>query len=818
MANGLRDLRYGWRMLGRNKGFAAVAILALAFGIGPNVAIFSIVWGTFLAPLPYPHAEQLIVVSSKVKGENSPSRADDFLRYQAAAKSFQQLNFIGWATPHLTGADHEREEIQGQMHTPGLYSRTLGLHMAAGRDFLPSEGIPGNDHVVILSHRLWLERFHGDPNILQKQIRVEDQPYTVVGVYEPGVADRVPGAQFLIPLAIVPGRGPGSGSDEEWGRQWGGIMGRLKPGVSIAQAQAEMSVIDRSLAGLRGGGLPKEAWTISVEPLKNHWLDRRLERNLWLLLAAVGFVLLIACANLANLLLARGAARQQELAVRSALGASRAQVVRQLLTESLALSLSGGAMGIALGWGLLKLIMMILPDLAQQTSEAVVEMNVPVLCFAVAVSLMAGVLAGCAPAWQASRLNLNEMLKQSGRSVGGGRMRTQQLLVIGEFALAVTLLAGAGMAMHSFWNLTHVDIGVRTDHVLTGRLVVPKGPVPTPAQVTADARQLLAQLASLPDVQSVALTSNVPLQGHDSFPFSIAGHPVTDANRPQADLEIVTPSYFDTFGVQLVRGRFLSEADRPEGVQVVVVSQSFVDKYLQGMDPLDQRLVFDNFSPDPKMRQPVERQIVGVFHSVRNGEHLNDETAPEMFLPFLQVPSRHMALAVRTSLDPGLVTKSVRDTVAHTLPGFSLTQVETMQHAVETQLTGDRFGMVLFGGFALLALGLAALGIYGVMAFAVAQRAHEIGLRMALGARQSDVMLMILRDGIKLALYGVGVGLVGVFALGYLMRSTLYGVKSVDLGSFAIVAPTLMAIAVIASIVPARRSARIDPMIAMRQQ
>jgi putative ABC transport system permease protein len=804
-------MRYGWRMLAKNKGFAAIAILALAFGIGPNVAIFSIVWATFLAPQPYPHPEQLVVVWTKVKGERNPTRSDDYLQYLAQSKSFQRLDFEAWdMQAHLTGDDHEQEEETGQAETPGMDTGNLGVHMALGRDLLPSEGIPGNDHVVTLTHRLWQERFHGDPNILQRQIRIDDQPYTVVGVIEAGVADRVPGTDFMVPAALLPG---------EQNRHWGNVLGRLKPGVSIAQAQAELAVIDRRLAATRRGDAPKEAWTVSVEPLKNDWLDKKLERNLWLLLAAVGFVLLIACANLANLLLARGSSRQQELAVRSAMGATRVQVFTQLLTESLSLAIVGGGVGILLGWGLIKAIMAILPDLAQQSAEAVVSVNIPVLCFAVGVTMVAGILAGCAPALQAAKLNLSEILKQNSRSVGGrGRFRTQQLLVMGEFALALTLLAGAGMALHSFWNLTHVDLGVRTDHVLTGFLQPPKGPPPSNAdQISANARQLLAKVEALPEVQHAALATNIPLRGHREFPFSIAGKPL--AEKPQADLEIVTPSYFDTFGVQLVKGRQLNDSDQANGAPVVVVSQSFVDKYLRGMDPLDQHILLSPVIPGQRdLGTPTPRQIVGVFHGVRNGEKLNDATVPQIFVPYWQNPWPYAALAVRTSLDPGLVTKSLRTVVAQTMPGYALANIETMQHLVDTQLTGDRFGMVLFGGFAVLALVLAAMGIYGVMAFAVAQRSHEIGLRMALGAQRRDAVLLILRDGMKLALFGVGIGLAGVIGLGYLMRSTLYGVKFIDPASFAVVAGALLVVGLVASYVPARRSAKVDPMIALRQK
>jgi putative ABC transport system permease protein len=808
MGNLWRDVRYGLRKLANNKGFAAVAILALALGIGPNVAIFSIIWATFLAPLPYPDADQLVVVWTKVRGERSPSRTDDYLQYLAQSRSFQNLDFGAWKVLHLTNPDHSQDETTGLPATPGYFTKNQGVRIALGRDFLPEEGVPGKDHEVILTHRVWLERFHGDPAILGKPILIDDQPYTVVGVLEAGVRDRVDGVQFGVPLALTPGMHT---------PEWGNIFGRLKRGVTIAQAQAELSVIDRQLAATRSGDLPKNAWTISVEPLKNDWMDKKLARNLWLLLAAVGFVLLIACANLANLLLAKGSSRQQELAVRAAMGATRRQVFGQLITESLTLAILGGAVGIALGWAILKLAMAILPNLG--TAEAVIQLNLPVLYFALGATFLAGVLFGCLPAWQAARFNLSETLKQGSRSVTGrGRMRTQGLLVMAEFALALTLLAGAGMALHSFWNLTQIDFGVRTDNIVTGWLETRRHDFTNPDQISADARQLLDKVRSLPGLQNATIATNMPLNGNGSFPFSIVGHPVAVVDRPVADYQIVTPSYFETFGVRLARGRLLNDNDRAGSPQVIIVSQSFVDRFLHGVNPLDQRLLLGKLIPNQKIGPASEWQIVGVFHDIHNGQHLGDKAAPQIFASYWQIPWPWTWLAVRTALDPGPISASIRDVVAHTLTGHSFAHVRTMQQVVNTQMTGDRFGMVLFGGFAVLALLLSALGIYGVMAFAVVQRSHEIGLRMALGAQQGDVVRLILADGMKLSLTGVGIGLVGVFALGHLMRTTLYGIKTIDAGSFAAVAIVLLAVAVLASYVPARRSARVDPMIALRQE
>jgi putative ABC transport system permease protein len=416
-------------------------------------------------------------------------------------------------------------------------------------------------------------------------------------------------------------------------------------------------------------------------------------------------------------------------------------------------------------------------------------------------------------------LNLTETLSQGSQSVLGGRhRRTQALLITSEFALAITLLAGAGMAIHSFWKLTNIDLGFRKDHVLIARLHKPSNEHPSPEQVTADARQLLDNLRALPGVQNASLSTGMPLDGAGPFPFTIAGQPTSDANQKVADFESVTPSFFDTFGVRLLQGRLLNDNDTASSTRVIVVSDSFIQQFLPNLDPLTQRLVTPTPLTNQKFGSPVEWQIVGVFREVRNGEHITDKTQPEAYVPFWQDSFPNVGLAVRTAGDPALVAKSVRAAVSATAPMRLLSQIDTIDHKIDDEFKGERFGMVLFGSFAALALLLAALGIYGVMAFAVAQRHHEIGLRMALGAQRDEVVTMILFEVVRLALLGVAFGLVGVYGLGRLMHSTLYGVQTIDGTSFAAVALVLVAAAVMASYIPARRAAKVDPMVALRYE
>jgi putative ABC transport system permease protein len=817
MTHWRRDIRFGFRMLANNKRFTAVAILALALGIGPNVAIFSVIWATFLAPEPYPHANRLAVVWTDYKGERGSSRADDYLQYLSRSKSFQHLDFFAWQGIYMTPSDPSEEPVSGQMITPGFFSQNLGIGTALGRDLLPEDGIAGNDHVVLLSHHLWQTRFHSDPNILGRQIKIDGEPYAVVGVLEPSLADGSD-RQFTVPLALDPGR---------HNPLWGNIFGLLKPGATLAQAQAELSVIDRQLVAARGNRPDNSAWAVAVDPMRNDWLDKKMARDLWLLLAAVAFVLLIACANVANLLLAKGSSRQQEIAVRAALGATPRQVFAQLITESLTLTALGGAVGIGLGWALLKIVVSLLPGLISQVTDATqAKLNLPVLLFATGVTMLSGILFGCAPAWHAAQLNVSETLKQGSQGVvGGRRMRTQRVLVTAEVALALTLLAGAGMAVHSFWNISQIDLGFRTDHILTADLQRPRSSAqqatppasPPPEQVLANNRQLIEKLRAIPGVEDATLTSSTPLQGYNSLPFDIAGRRVSLENQPVSHFQLVSPGYFGTFGIRLVRGRFLDETDTLDSPAAVIVNESFVRRYLPDVDPLSQRLLLPQIQRD-KLGPITPRQIVGVFHDTLDGENLTETAQPEIFAPLAQDPHQYDALAVRTSIDPASVTGGMRAAVAAVYPGARVNRVQTMEQIVDAQVSGSRFGMVLFAGFAALALLLAALGIYGVMAFAAAQRCHEIGLRMALGAQPHHVIRLMVSDGLRMALLGLGIGLVGVIVLGRLMRSTLYGIPTFDFVSFSAVALALLGAALLASYLPARRSARVDPMVALRQQ
>ena len=809
MSNWWRDFKYGLRALARNKNFTVVAILALALGIGPNVAMFSVIWATFFAPLPYPNGNRLVVVRSLYKGERTPSRSDDYLQYVAQSKSFEHLDLSAWQELHMNSTDPAEEDITGGTVTPGFFSKTLGTDMLLGRDFLPEEGTHGKDHVVMITSMLWHQRFNSDPNILGKRVQIEHQPYTIVAVRKPYPIET---ATFAVPLALTP--------DPRDGRV-GDIMGRLKPGVTIAQAQAELSVIDQRLAANRRNlGAPEGAFSVSVEPFKNDWLDKKIQQKLWLLFACVGFVLLIACANVANLLLARGTGRQREIAVRSALGATRRQVFSQFLIESGTLSILGGLVGIALGWALMKFMIVMLPDLTAQSTETVIRMNIPVLLFALGAAMLAGILFGGAPAWHAAKLNLSETLKQGSQSVvGGKKMRTQAILVVTEYALAITLLAGAGMALHSFWKLSRIDVGVRIDHIIAAPLQFPGKDFTNLEQTKADSEQIVDKLQGLPGVRSVALSTTIPLDAHASFPFGVVGHPLLPLDQqPRADFQSVTPSYFQTFGVRLVSGRFFNAGDNASSLQVVLVSEGFVRRYLQGTDPLSQRLLLSTIVPNQRLGPPTERQIVGVFHDIKDSRQLDDETQPQMMLPFLQSPLPFVSLSVRTATDPNTMGKSIRSAVVAALPGSVLDHMQTMGEIFNTEIRGQRSGMILFSSFAGLALFLSVVGIYGVMAFAVAQRNHEIGLRMALGAEKHDVVTLILGDGIKLALLGAGIGLAGVYALGRFMHGTLYSIQTIDFGSFVVVATILMVAAVVASYIPARRSAKVDPMIALRQE
>jgi putative ABC transport system permease protein len=803
----LSDVRYGLRGLSKNPAFTAIAVLTLALGIGATTAIYSVTYATLLAPLPYPHPDQLVMVWPQFHGHRVwGASAGDFLDWKRQSTVFEDLNATPsqGATFNLATAGHP-EHVRAQVALPGHY-QMMGVPFLLGRNFLAEEGTAGKEHVVILTYKLW-KRLGANNAIVGQQLRMNGELYTVVGVTAPGPLDRI---QFdlIVPLVFKP-------DQINHAYRWLFVMGRLKPGVTLAEAQAEMSVVARRIA--QDHPDTNKNWEVSVERLQNDFLPSDTKVSLWLLLGAVGFVLCIACVNVANLLLARSSVRQREVAVRVSLGASRQRIFSQFLTESLVLAVAGGAVGVGLAGALVKVVVALLPEFTLP-SEANVTISLAVLLFTVVVSVSAGVLFGCAPAWQASGVDPNRALK--GDRAGGGRRRLRQALVVMEFGLALTLLCGAGMALRSFWNLAHVDLGVRTDHILTFTLPVPEERLKQPEQMIAFYRDLVAKMRALPGVSAANVATGLPVEGpHRGKQFWIAGTPHVERDaRPNAGFQAVTPGYFEAFGIETVKGRAFTEEDRAGGVRVAVVNENFVRRYLPNVDPLTQRIVTENEVPGVQAEQPlVEWQIVGVFRNVRS-YGLRDDKVPEMDVPFWQSPWPGVEMAVRTAGDPALLTKSIQEVVSSMESDLPLANVKTMDQIVDDRLAGDRFYTVLNGGFAGLALVLAAVGIYGVMAFAVAQRTHEIGLRLALGAGRNQVMRMVLREGALLALLGMGFGLIGACLVGRVLKNLLYEVAAIDLGVFAGVALTLLIAAVAASYVPAWRAARVDPMVALRYE
>jgi putative ABC transport system permease protein len=800
-----RDVRFGFRILRKNPGFAAVAILTLALGIGANTAIFSVVYGALLAPLPMPHPEQLVMVWSEVGGRNVVSPGD-FLDWKRQNSVFQ--NLIGWDEYTFSLAvDGRPEALQTRIMTPGFFSMQ-GIPVALGRDFVAEEGQPGNEHVVILTNRLWRERFGSDPQILGRQVRLNAEQYSVVGVLAAGMPDRYE-TQIFVPMALRP-------DQITHERHWMVVMGRMKPGVTLQQANADMDGVARRIAET----YPKsnKGWGVRVEPLKNNFTSRDTIKDLWLLMGAVGFVLLIACVNVANLLLARGTVRKKEAALRASLGATRWQLFSQFLSEGIALALIGGALGIGLAAMLLKVIVVLLPQYSVPT-EADIRLSLPVLLFSLTATILAGMLCGCAPALQTTQWNLNETLKEGGRSgSGAGRHGLRRALVVAEFALALTLLAGAGLVIHSFWKLTRVELGFRQDHILTFALPVGFDRFPRPEQITAFDRSLLERISALPGISAATASSGTPIlwTGY-GMDFHIAGQPVADPSAlPSAGFTMVTPEYFRTFGIQVTQGRGFTEQDVAGSLPVAMVNEAFVKQYLSDTDPLKQRVVVRQLG-QATLGPPIEWNVVGVYHDVHN-RSVRRESSPEISVPFWQSPLPWVQISVRTAGDPGGMANCITAAVRSVDPDLALDQVRTMDQLVDESLAGDRFVTWLFAGFAGVALVLAAIGIYGVMSFAVAQRTHEIGLRMALGAGSREVLAMVLREGMLLAAAGLVLGLGGAYFVGRTMKSILYGVSAVDPVAIGAVGGVLLLSAVLACYLPARRATRVDAMVALRYE
>ena len=803
-----QDLSFSVRTLIKNLGFTMTAVFTLALGIGATTAIFSVVYAVF-APMPYPKPDQLVMVWSQVQGQRASVSPGDYLEWKRRATTFQDIN--AWGGGSYNVATRERpEQIEGSPRTPGMF-KMEGLPMHLGRDFVPEEGIPGQDRVVILSNKMWSKHFASDPAIIGKDIRMNGEPYRVVGVLPAGMYDRLP-MQLWVPLAF----GPDDINNHDAHQVL--VMGRLKDGVSIQQAQAEMS----GIAGQLANEFPKSNanWGVSVELLHLNFLEPATRRNLWLLLGAVGFLLLIACVNVANLLLARGTSRQREVAVRAALGASRFRIFNQFLTESLVLAVFGGVVGVMLAALILNAIMTFLPVGTMLPSEAEIKLSVPVLLFTIAVTAISGLLFGTAPAWQATRHDLNEVLKTGGRTHGGTRRNALRLLVVAEFALALTLLASGGLALKGFWNLAQVDLGIRPEHVLTFQLPVPEERLPTADQIRSYYRQMLERVGSVPGINKVAVTTGVPARGSNfGMPITIVGQPeVSPSERQGAAFQMVSPDYVDALGISVIKGRSIDERDTATSPRVAMVNEEFVSHYLSGVDPLTQRIVVEEIIPGRTGRigEPREWQIVGVYKNVRGAG--SRQEFPEIHVPFWQSPWPQVTMVVRTEGNPRSMITSISSAIAAVDPDLPLAGVKTIDEIVSEALAIDRFSMVLFTSFGLLGLVLAGVGIYGVMAFGVAQRTQEFGVRMALGAQRSQVIKLVLKEGTIVAIIGAVIGLGGAYLVGRAMQSTLYGVGAMDGYAIGGTAILLLIVAGLACLLPALRASRVEPMVALRDE
>ena len=801
-----QNLTYSLRSLFKNPGFTFVGVLTLALGIGATTAIFSVVYAVF-EPMPYPKPDQLVMVWTMYHGNRGQVSTVDYLEWKQRSSSFQGLN--AWTDESFNVGGGERpEQVPGSLRTPGFFTME-GLPFMLGRDFSSEKGQPGRDHVAILSNRLWARSFASNRDIIGKNIRLNGEPYTVVGVLPPGIYDRL-NSQVWVPLVI---------QLDPTGQLMRSIsvMARLKDNVSMAQAQAEMSGIEQQLLAERPKSNPIG---VSVQSLHLNFLTDATRRNLWLLLGAVGFLLLIACVNVANLLLARGTARQREIALRAALGASRGRLFSQLLTESLVLATIGGALGLLLATAIIDLIQAVMPPVGTMLpSEAEIRISVSVLIFTIGISTIAGLLFGTLPAWQATRLDLNEVLKLGLRTgAGGSRRNPRRVLVVAEFALALTLLACGGLALKSFWNLTRIDLGIRTDHLLSFRLNVPEQRLKTPDQIRAYYRQLLEKIQAVPGIRNLAVMTGTPAGGSNmGTRFLIAGRtPANSAERPGALFQTVTSGYIDTLGIRMIKGRSFDEHDTETGMRVAIVNEFFVSKFLSDVDPIGQRILINESRPGAPPGNPVASQIVGVFHNVRGAGFRDD--SPEIDVPFWQNPFARASVVLSTDGDPKAFVNGVAAAVNSVDPDMPLAGVRTVDEIIGESLAIDRFSVVLFASFGALGLLLAAVGIYGVTAFGVGLRTHEFGVRLALGAQRIRIVRLVLTEGTILAVAGGLIGFLGAYFTGRAMQATLYGVPALDVRAFGIVFVLLLLAAWVACLVPAWRASRIEPLEALRHE
>lgn len=803
----LHDLRYALRMQLKNPGFTIVAIIALALGIGANTAIFSVVNTVLLRPLPYKDPERLVMVwedASKSGYPRDTPAAANFVDWRDQNQVFEGMAAIADESFNLTGAG-DPERLEGRTVSANLFP-LLGVEPQIGRVFSAAEDQPGSHRVVLLSYGLWQRRFGGASNIVGQSLTINGESYTVVGVMPARFQFPSSEDQVWVPIAFT------SEQAANRNRHYLQVVGRLKPGVTLAQAQTEMSTIATRLQQQ----YPESNADLgaAITSLHEH-LVGDIKPALLILLGAVGLVLLIACANVANLLLARAAVRQKEIAVRVALGARRVRLVRQFLTESILLSTVGGIVGLVIAYTGLLLIRAFIPENISQARE--ISLDLKVLGFTLFVSVATGVIFGLAPAIQAIRFNQSETLKEGGRdaATGGSGKRLRSVLVIAEVAISLVLLIGAGLLINSFLRLRNVDPGFRADNLLTMKIVLPQPKYEEHERRTAFYTDLVQRVESLAGVRSAAVTTNLPLyrQGN-SIGIRIEGRPDPPPGQPLIVVtRMISPRYFDTMTIPLLSGRGLTDQDTATTPTVAVISEAMARRFWPNEDPIGKRIAIGRIRSD---RDWVN--IIGMVKDVRQFE-LSADPKPQMYLSYRQVGFFAADdLVVKTDVEPASIAATVRNAVWSVDKDQPVSNIQTMEEILADSIARQRFSMLLLAIFAAVAMVLAGVGIYGVMSYSVAQRTHEIGIRMALGAQTGAVLKLAVGYGMTLVIIGIVIGLVAAFLLTRLMSTLLFGVTATDPTTFTLISLLLIGVAAIASYIPARRATKVDPIIALRYE